>query len=48
MEELMSVRKSRNGRWRIGNGKAIYGSRAMAMQAWRAYLYSRSKGPVPQ
>jgi len=34
----MPVRRARNGKWRIGRGRAIYKTKAAALRAYRAYL----------
>ena len=42
----MPVRKASNGKWKIGNGKAMYTSKAAAERAYKAYLakkYGRKK-----
>ena len=33
----MPVRKASNGKWRIGNGKAMYTSKKSAEKAYKAY-----------
>lgn len=39
----MPVRKASNGKWRIGNGKAMYKSKAAADRAYKAYLAKKGK-----
>lgn len=34
----MPVRKCANGKWRIGNGKCMYETKAAAERAYKAYL----------
>lgn len=39
----MPVRKGSNGKWRIGNGPAVYTSKAKAERAYRAYRAKKGK-----
>ncbi len=40
----MPVLKCQNGKYRIGSGKCIYPSKAVADRAYKGYLASKSKG----
>jgi len=39
----MPVKKASNGKYRIGNGRAMYKSKAAAERAYRAYLAQKRK-----
>ena len=39
----MPVKKCANGKYRIGNGKGMYNTKASAERAYKAYLAKKSK-----
>ena len=39
----MPIARCPNGKWRIGNGRCMYTSKAAATSAYQAYLAKRGK-----